>query len=70
MCSGRGSKLGTFTNSDFPPYLAKVEGVGKSSHSPDIELILELDPDLVVADVISDGDKKILRMRNTGVENS
>lgn len=58
---GGASLVGRSTNSDFPPYLAKVAEVGKNSYSPDIELILELDPDLVVADtMISDGDKKTL----------
>lgn len=58
---GGASLVGRSTNSDFPPYLETVAEVGKNSYSPDIELILELDPDLVIADtMISDADKKTL----------
>ncbi len=58
---GGQSLVGRSTNSDFPPYLENVSEVGKSSYTPDIERILELDPDLVVADtMISDADKKTL----------
>lgn len=55
------SLIGRSTNSDFPLYVEKVAAVGKNSYSPDIERILELDPDMVIADtMISDADKKTL----------
>jgi len=58
---GGASLVGRSTDSDFPPYVETVAEVGKNSYSPDIELILELDPDMVVADtMISDADKKTL----------
>jgi iron complex transport system substrate-binding protein len=58
---GGASLIGRSTNSDFPPYVEKVAAVGKNSYSPDIERILELDPDMVIADtMISDADKKTL----------
>jgi iron complex transport system substrate-binding protein len=58
---GGDSLVGRSSNSDFPPYLETVAEVGKNSYSPDIELILELDPDMVIADtMISDVDKKTL----------
>lgn len=58
---GGASLIGRSTNSDFPPYVENVAAVGKNSYSPDIERILELNPDMVVADtMISDADKKTL----------
>ncbi|HOT06362.1 MAG: Cobalamin-binding protein precursor [Methanosaeta sp. PtaB.Bin039] len=58
---GGESLLGRSANSDYPPYMDTVATVGKSSFTPDIELILELGPDMVVADtMISDSDKKTL----------
>ncbi|NPV62678.1 MAG: ABC transporter substrate-binding protein [Methanotrichaceae archaeon] len=58
---GGESLVGCSSNSDYPPYLETVTNVGKNSYSPDVELILELDPDLVVADtMISEDDKNTL----------
>ncbi len=58
---GGASLIGRSTNSDFPPYVETVAAVGKNSYSPDIERIIELDPDMVIADtMISDADKKTL----------
>jgi iron complex transport system substrate-binding protein len=53
--------IGRGASSTFPPYLEDVPVVGESSYTPNIELILELDPDVVIADTMlsDDGREKI-----------
>jgi iron complex transport system substrate-binding protein len=49
--------VGRDSYSHFPPALENVTLAGKSSYAPDLELIMELDPDLVIADtMLSDDD--------------
>lgn len=58
--------VGRGSSSLFPPYLEEVEIVGKSSRSPDLELIVELDPDLVIADtMLREDDRK--NLENAGI---
>jgi iron complex transport system substrate-binding protein len=58
---GGQSLVGRSSSSDFPPLLEDVAVVGDSSNSPDLELIMELKPDLVVADtMLSDEDRQVL----------
>jgi iron complex transport system substrate-binding protein len=58
---GGESMIGRSGYSDFPPQIGDVTLVGKSSHSPDLEKILELKPDLVIADgMLSDENRKVL----------
>ncbi|MCK9564428.1 MAG: ABC transporter substrate-binding protein [Methanothrix sp.] len=46
-------------NSAFPSYIDKVEVVGENSRSPDLERIVELHPDLLIADgMLSDDNRK------------
>ena len=46
-------------NSAFPSYVEQVEIVGENSRSPDLERIVELDPDLLIADgMLSDENRK------------
>lgn len=53
--------VGRDSYSYFPSALENVTIAGKSSYSPDLELIMKLDPDLVIADgMISDEDMKEL----------
>jgi iron complex transport system substrate-binding protein len=47
---GGQSLAGRDSYSYFPPDLQKVAIAGKSSYSPDLELIIKLHPDLVIAD--------------------
>ena len=42
--------VGRDSYSYFPPAIQNVTIAGKSSYSPDLELIMKLDPDLVIAD--------------------
>ncbi|MCW4034553.1 MAG: ABC transporter substrate-binding protein, partial [Candidatus Bathyarchaeota archaeon] len=42
--------VGRDTYSTFPPSVESIPVVGDSSFSPNLELIIELDPDLVIAD--------------------
>ena len=53
--------IGRGASSTFPPNLEDVPVVGESSYTPNIELILQLDPDVVVADTMisDDGREKI-----------
>jgi iron complex transport system substrate-binding protein len=44
--------VGRGSSSNFPPYLEKVAVVGDNSYSPDLELIVKLHPDLVIADTM------------------
>ncbi|OPX78774.1 MAG: Cobalamin-binding protein precursor [Methanosaeta sp. PtaB.Bin039] len=58
---GGKSMIGRSEYSDFPPIIENVPIVGKSSNSPDLEKILELKPDLVIADgMLSEEDRKVL----------
>lgn len=53
--------VGRDSYSYFPPALENVTIAGKSSYSPDLELIMKLDPDLVIADgMLSEDDMKEL----------
>ncbi|MCK9406138.1 MAG: ABC transporter substrate-binding protein [Methanothrix sp.] len=46
-------------NSVFPAYIDKVEIVGENSRSPDLERIVQLHPDLLIADgMLSDDNRK------------
>lgn len=46
-------------NSAFPAYVDKVEVVGENSRSPDLERIVEIHPDLLIADgMLSDDNRK------------
>ncbi len=58
---GGESLVGRDSYSHFPPGLEEVPIAGKSSYSPDLELIISLHPDLVIADtMLSDDDLKEL----------
>lgn len=58
---GEKSLVGRDSYSHFPPALEEVPIAGKSSYSPDLELIISLHPDLVIADtMLSDDDLKEL----------
>ena len=53
--------IGRDSYSYYPSELTNVQIAGKNSYSPDLELIVKLQPDLVIADtMISDEDKKEL----------
>ncbi len=53
--------VGRGESSVFPPRLEEVTVVGKSSRTFDLELILELCPDLVIADtMLSEDDRKMM----------
>ena len=54
-----GERLIGRPNSAFPSYIEQVEIVGENSRSPDLERIVELDPDLLIADgMLSDENRK------------
>jgi iron complex transport system substrate-binding protein len=53
---GREILVGRDSYSHFPPALEEVPIAGKSSHSPDLELIVSLNPDLVIADTMLTND--------------
>jgi iron complex transport system substrate-binding protein len=56
---GRECLVGRDSYSYFPVGLQKVPVAGKSSYSPDLELIVKLQPDLVIADtMLSEEDQK------------
>ena len=51
--------VGRDSYSFFPPSIENVPVVAESSYTPNVELIHELDPDLVIADsMLSDDDRK------------
>ena len=50
--------IGRDSYSTYPPDLEDVPIVGQSSYSPTIELILELDPDVVIADTMLSDDNR------------
>ena len=58
--------VGRGSSSVFPPRLEEVMIVGKSSLSPDLELIIELDPDLVIADTMLKEDDRA-RLEDAGI---
>jgi iron complex transport system substrate-binding protein len=63
---GEKSLVGRDSYSHFPPALEKVPIAGKSSYSPDLELIISHHPDLVIADtMLSDDDLK--ELENAGI---
>jgi len=63
---GEKSLVGRDSYSHFPPALEEVPIAGKSSYSPDLELIISLHPDLVIADtMLSDDDLK--ELENAGI---
>lgn len=48
-------------NSAFPAYVDKVEVVGENSRSPDLERIVEIHPDILIADgMLSDNNRKLI----------
>ena len=55
------SMVGRSTSSNFPPMIESLTVAGKHSNSPDLELIMELEPELVIADtMLSEEDRKVL----------
>lgn len=63
---GGESLVGRDSYSHFPPGLEEVPIAGKSSYSPDLELIISLHPDLVIADtMLSDDDLR--ELENAGI---
>lgn len=58
LCAlGGGDKIiGRDSNSDFPPCLEDIPVVGQSSYNPSVELILEYNPELVIADTMLSDD--------------
>ncbi|HRW82027.1 MAG TPA: ABC transporter substrate-binding protein [Methanothrix sp.] len=64
---GAGDRIvGRGESSLFPPSLAEVAVMGKSSLSPDLELIVEQDPDLVIADTMLKDDART-SLENAGI---
>lgn len=58
---GGKSLVGRDSYSHFPPALEEIPIAGKSSYSPDLEMIISLHPDLVIADtMLSDDNLKEL----------
>lgn len=58
---GGQSLVGRGSVSTFPSYVMNIAEVGRNSNSPDLELIIELSPDLVIADtMLSADDQKSL----------
>jgi iron complex transport system substrate-binding protein len=58
---GGNSLVGRDSYSHFPPALEEIPIAGKSSYSPDLEMIISLHPDLVIADtMLSDDNLKEL----------
>lgn len=53
---GGQSLVGRGSVSTFPPYVMNITEVGRNSNSPDLELIIELSPDLVIADTMLSAD--------------
>jgi iron complex transport system substrate-binding protein len=50
--------VGRDSYSIYPPDLEDVTIVGQSSYSPNVELILELDPDVIIADTMLSDDNR------------
>ncbi len=58
---GGRSMVGRSSSSNFPPMMENVTVAGKHSNSPDLELIMELEPEMVVADtMLSEENRKVL----------
>ena len=58
---GGKSMVGRGASSNFPPMLENITVAGKHSNSPDLELIMELKPELVIADTMfSEEDRTVL----------
>jgi iron complex transport system substrate-binding protein len=58
---GGESMVGRSSSSNFPPALESVTVVGKHSNAPDLELIMELQPGIVIADtMLSEENRKVL----------
>jgi len=55
---GEDKIIGRDSYSTYPPDLEDVPIVGQSSYSPNIELILELDPDVVITDTMLSDDNR------------
>jgi iron complex transport system substrate-binding protein len=55
---GEDKIIGRDSYSTYPPDLEDVPIVGQSSYSPSVELILELDPDVVIADTMLSDDNR------------
>jgi len=55
---GKDRIVGRGASSTFPPSLEDVPVVGESSYTPNIELILEIDPDVVIADTMLSDDSR------------
>ncbi|MHB8117971.1 MAG: ABC transporter substrate-binding protein [Methanothrix sp.] len=63
---GGQSLVGRDSYSYFPPDLQKTAIAGKSSYSPDLELIMKLHPNLVIADsMLSEENRK--KLENAGI---
>jgi iron complex transport system substrate-binding protein len=58
--------VGRDSYSYFPPALEEVAIAGKSSYSPDLELIMSLNPDLVIADTML-SDDNLKELENAGI---
>lgn len=55
---GGQSLVGRGSVSVFPPNVLNITEVGRNSNSPDLELIIELRPDLVIADTMLSADNQ------------
>lgn len=63
---GGKSLVGRDSYSHFPPALEEITIAGKSSYSPDLELIMSLHPDLVIADTML-SDDNLKELENAGI---
>lgn len=63
---GGKSLVGRDSYSHFPPALEEVKIAGKSSYSPDLELIISLHPDLVIADTML-SDENLKELESAGI---
>lgn len=63
---GGKSLIGRDSYSHFPPALEEIPIAGKSSYSPDLEMIISLHPDLVIADTML-SDDNLKELENAGV---
>ncbi|HOT06368.1 MAG: Cobalamin-binding protein precursor [Methanosaeta sp. PtaB.Bin039] len=66
VLDGGKSLVGRDSYSHFPPALEEVAIAGKSSYSPDLELIVSLHPDLVIADTML-SDDNLKELENAGI---
>ncbi len=63
---GVGQLVGRGGTSQFPPSLDSVPEMGKSSYSPSMELILEAQPEVVIADTMLSQENRAL-MEDAGI---